>query len=185
MHARKPKRANSRMPLQISLFLSLPLFSLARSSHDIRTGLTSRLGAGRAAMYNCFGINNSYTVESNYHMDRNVHRTSPIPALNSPGSNPRKTIGYSPTHWRCVGKALAVALLDLHGHNPYSRLPQSVFVNLIGLQKYLFNVIKQRRQSKVRKKKRVHADNIAAPPTDDCATQNELKNVNSNIHSKL
>lgn len=125
----------------------------SKSIHDASTGVHSKSGAGRAAMYSSFRLMHSYTLESHYHMDRTVHRTNKVAAINSPGRNlKKKTMGYSPAHWRCVGKASAVALLDLRDSNPFSRLPGSFFRNLRGMRKYLQKVITDR-QAKAAKRK--------------------------------
>uniref|UniRef100_A0A0D3I047 Uncharacterized protein n=2 Tax=Emiliania huxleyi TaxID=2903 RepID=A0A0D3I047_EMIH1 len=45
-------------------------------------------------------------------------------AISPPPSPPRgAALKYTPAHWRDVGKALALAALDLHDINPASRLP--------------------------------------------------------------
>lgn len=136
------------------MFSNTNLSALTRSVHDACTGLTYKGGAGRAAIHSCFGVVHCYTLESHFYMDRGIHRTKEIATLNSPGRNPKKkTLGYTPTHWRGVGKAAAVALLDLHGDNPYSRLPDSFFHSLSGMRQYLRKIVTDR-QSKVKQKRR-------------------------------
>ena len=97
---------------------------------DKRDGL-SKEGSGRVAVYKMTGLTHVYTLECNYNMGRTVTRLQPphIPkgidkgAL-SPPPPPLKSVApkYTPDSWRDVGKALALAALDLLGVNPCSRL---------------------------------------------------------------
>jgi hypothetical protein len=97
---------------------------------DKRDGL-SKEGSGRVAVYKMTGLTHVYTLECNYNMGRTVTRLQPphIPkgidkgAL-SPPPPPLKSVApkYTPDSWRDVGKALALAALDMLGVNPCSRL---------------------------------------------------------------
>lgn len=86
----------------------------------------SKEGASRVAIYRMTGAAHCYTLECNYNMGRVVNKLAeplggralsprPIPA----GAVAPK---YSPETWAEVGRALAVAALDLRGANPLSRL---------------------------------------------------------------
>ncbi|KOO21434.1 zinc carboxypeptidase family protein [Chrysochromulina tobinii] len=90
---------------------------------DKRDGL-SKEGSGRVAVYKMTGLTHVYTLECNYNMGRTVTRLQPphIPkgidkgAL-SPPPPPLKSVApkYTPDSWRDVGKALALAALDMLG----------------------------------------------------------------------
>ena len=97
---------------------------------DKRDGL-SKEGSGRVAVFKMSGLTHVYTLECNYNMGRVVNRIQPPhvpPGLNkarlSPPPPPLRTNSpkYTPESWRAVGRALAVAALDVVGANPCSRL---------------------------------------------------------------
>lgn len=89
-------------------------------------GEASKEGASRVAIYRQTGATHCYTLECNYNMGRLVNRLaeplhgrplSPLPI--APGCVAPK---YTPETWAEVGRALALAALDLSGFNPRSRL---------------------------------------------------------------
>jgi hypothetical protein len=97
-------------------------------STDKRDGM-SKEGSGRVALHKATGIIHSYTLECNYNSGRQRNAVSSATCDNGRASPAQP---YSPMpHTYCiasfeqVGRALAVALLDLHSLNPWTRLPTS------------------------------------------------------------
>ena len=97
---------------------------------DSRDGL-SKEGSGRVAVFKMTNATYVYTLECNYNMGKVVNRLQPPHAPKgvdknavSPPPPPLRTLSpkYTPDCWRSVGKALALAALDVTGANPCSRL---------------------------------------------------------------
>ena len=97
---------------------------------DRRDGL-SKAGSGRVSVYKMTDLTFVYTLECNYNMGKVVNRVQPphIPkgvdkSRVSPPAPPTRAVNpkYTPEAWRSVGKALALAALDIVGANPCSRL---------------------------------------------------------------
>ncbi|XP_059157796.1 cytosolic carboxypeptidase-like protein 5 isoform X3 [Physella acuta] len=103
---------------------------------DKRDGM-SKEGSGRVAIYKAIGIIHSYTLECNYNTGRMVNpvpqaygdegRATPPPAASFPPK-------YTPLHFEDVGKALAIACLDLVDANPWSRVVMSEHSTLYGVR---------------------------------------------------
>ncbi|XP_048517280.1 cytosolic carboxypeptidase-like protein 5 isoform X3 [Dendroctonus ponderosae] len=106
---------------------------------DKRDGM-SRAGSGRVAVLSCTGIIRSYTLECNYNTGRLVNV---LPPTVKEASGKVHTLPvppkYTPQLFEEVGKSLGASILDLTGHNPFSRLPNSEFHNLSGLRDWLRN----------------------------------------------
>ncbi|XP_023247249.1 cytosolic carboxypeptidase-like protein 5 [Copidosoma floridanum] len=115
---------------------------------DKRDGM-SREGSGRVAVYKSFGLIHSYTLECNYNTGRVVNT---VPArvkerfrkLHSQLYVPPK---YNPSVFEEVGAAFGPSILDMTGHNPNSRLPNSQYRSLKGLISYLKLISSNRYQS--------------------------------------
>ncbi|XP_030839188.1 cytosolic carboxypeptidase-like protein 5 isoform X2 [Strongylocentrotus purpuratus] len=91
---------------------------------DRRDGM-SKEGSGRVGIYKATGIIHSYTLECNYNSGRFVN--SLAPASNDEGrASPPPLAGYppkyGPQHYEEVGRATAIAALDITDTNPWSRL---------------------------------------------------------------
>ncbi|XP_041483945.1 cytosolic carboxypeptidase-like protein 5 isoform X1 [Lytechinus variegatus] len=91
---------------------------------DRRDGM-SKEGSGRVGIYKATGIIHSYTLECNYNSGRFVN--SLAPASNDDGrATPPPLAGYppkyGPQHYEEVGRATAIAALDINDTNPWSRL---------------------------------------------------------------
>ncbi|KAG5898456.1 hypothetical protein JTB14_015465 [Gonioctena quinquepunctata] len=104
---------------------------------DKRDGM-SRAGSGRVAVLSLTGIIKSYTLECNYNSGRLVNILPPT--IKEP-SGKMHTIHvppkYTPQVFEEAGRSLAASILDLTGHNPLSRLPNSEFHTLSGLRDWL------------------------------------------------
>jgi hypothetical protein len=119
---------------------------------DAKKGLTAE-GSGRVSTYLRYGLIHSYTIESNYNTSRvgnEVPATEGDPggAAGDSGSvtftpNPEKYTSYS---WAGVGRAMLVAMLDLRGENPCSRIPNSRHRRLEEMRRKVYEVVKQRKE---------------------------------------
>jgi len=102
---------------------------------DQAKGLSAE-GSGRVATYLKHKLIHSYTIECNYNTSR-VGNEIAAPDIDPGGSivtaasafttNPEK---YTPSIYHGVGRACVIAILDLRGHNPCSRIPKSKFKTL-------------------------------------------------------
>jgi len=90
---------------------------------DKRDGMCKD-GSGRVAIYKATGIVHSYTLECNYNTGITIN---PLPSNQEPVHFPPR---YTPVTWQGVGKALAVAALDMIGENPSSNVQLSEFNTL-------------------------------------------------------
>ena len=101
---------------------------------------SSKEGSGRVALYQATGLIHCYTLECNYNTGRAVNRLSPATADNGSASPPPSTTlppKYTPAIYEQVGQAVAVALLDILGINPWSRIPNSSLNTLSAIRQWL------------------------------------------------
>ncbi|CAH2004531.1 unnamed protein product [Acanthoscelides obtectus] len=106
-----------------------------------KTDGRSRAGSGRVAVLSLTGIIKSYTLECNYNTGRLVNvlpptTKEPCGRMHSINVPPK----YTPHVFEEVGRSLGSSILDLTGHNPFSRLPNSEFHTLSGLRDWLRNL---------------------------------------------
>ncbi|XP_074847649.1 cytosolic carboxypeptidase-like protein 5 isoform X3 [Carettochelys insculpta] len=114
---------------------------------DKRDG-QSKEGSGRVAIYKASGIIHSYTLECNYNTGRSVNsipvachdngRASPPP----PTTFPTK---YTVELFEQVGRALAIAALDMAECNPWSRLVMSEHSSLSNLRAWMLKHVRNLR----------------------------------------
>lgn len=106
-------------------------------------GGASKEGSGRVAIYRQTGLLHSYVLECNYNKGK---ETSFVPAAShdngraSPGTvkGTRPTVPiYVSEDWVDVGKGCAIAILDMNGINPWTRLVRSPWNNLDGAKQYV------------------------------------------------
>ncbi|KAM9155397.1 cytosolic carboxypeptidase-like protein 5 isoform 3-T3 [Pangshura tecta] len=113
-------------------------------ARDKRDG-QSKEGSGRVAIYKASGIIHSYTLECNYNTGRSVNsiptachdngRASPPP----PPTFPTK---YTVELFEQVGRALAIAALDMAECNPWSRLVMSEHSSLSNLRAWMLKHVR-------------------------------------------
>ncbi|XP_067406598.1 cytosolic carboxypeptidase-like protein 5 isoform X2 [Emydura macquarii macquarii] len=113
-------------------------------ARDKRDG-QSKEGSGRVAIYKASGIIHSYTLECNYNTGRSVNsipvachdngRASPPP----PPTFPSK---YTMELFEQVGRALAIAALDMAECNPWSRLVLSEHSCLNNLRAWMLKHVR-------------------------------------------
>ncbi len=91
-------------------------FSAKMMSANDRAGM-SRTGTSRVGMSQYCRTNMVYTLEANYHTSRTV---APVRAVDGvdPGVTPARPTPYTPETWRGVGRAVCLALLDMHCAEP-------------------------------------------------------------------
>lgn len=94
-------------------------------------------GTARAAIHRDCQVCHAYTFECNFHSGRSTKPMSSIlhPREECPGGAV-KTQGpmiYDQSCWAQAGESIIVSLLDVYGHNCYSRLPSSRYGSLARL----------------------------------------------------
>ena len=118
---------------------------------DQAKGLSAE-GSGRVSMYLAHGIIHSYTIECNYNTSRVGNEiaptdTDPCGAAVTPASpfttNPEK---YTPNTFAGVGRACVIALLDIRGHNPCSRISKSKFKTLDRVRNSVMMEVRSRKE---------------------------------------
>ncbi|KAM3675438.1 cytosolic carboxypeptidase-like protein 5 [Ammospiza maritima maritima] len=118
-------------------------------ARDKRDG-QSKEGSGRVAIYKALGIIHSYTLECNYNTGRSVNsipgachdngRASPPPQPNFPSR-------YTVDLFEQVGRALAVAALDMAECNPWPRIVLSEHTCLGNLRAWMLKHVRGLRGS--------------------------------------
>ena len=100
-------------------------------------GLTAE-GSGRVATYLSHGIIHSYTLECNYNTSKTANEV-PAPVGNPGGDSTDTPLSaaatplpekYTPATYHQVGRACVLAMLDIRGLNPCSRVPNSKWLSL-------------------------------------------------------
>ena len=107
----------------------------------------SREGWGRVSIYNATNCIHWYTLECNYASGKRLshlppkfnklkQKIEPESYLTDPKS--RLYWGKPPVYnieiFEDIGRAAVISILDLHDDNPISRVPKSVYKNLLGIR---------------------------------------------------
>lgn len=109
---------------------------------DKREGL-SKEGSGRVAMHKILGIIHSYTLECSYASGRSMNTIAPAANWNlrngaiSPPLHSDLPPKFQIEHYADVGKALAIAALDISETNPHTRVNNSSFGNLESVRNWI------------------------------------------------
>jgi hypothetical protein len=149
---------------------------------DQAKGLTAE-GSGRVATYLAYGLIHSYTIECNYNTSRVGNEVPPteqemgghdVTAATTFTTNPEK---YTPASYAGVGRACIIAILDLKGQNPCSRIPKSKFKTLdrfrnavvmeVRSRKEYFGKKLDRERRKSVQERKVSANSSPVPTPDD------------------
>eukprot|EP01039_Chlorochromonas_danica_P005597 gene5597-6162_t len=118
---------------------------------DQAKGLTAE-GSGRVATYLAYGLIHSYTIECNYNTSRVGNEVSPmdndyygpnVTPASTFTTNPEK---YTPNTYATVGRACVIALLDLRGQNPHTRITKSKFKTLERVRNAVVMEVRSRRE---------------------------------------
>ncbi|KAM9316913.1 cytosolic carboxypeptidase-like protein 5 [Gastrophryne carolinensis] len=111
---------------------------------DKRDG-QSKEGSGRVAMHKATGIIRSYTLECNYNTGRCVN-TIPAACHDSGRATPPPPPAFPPKFttdlFEQVGRAVAIAALDLEECNPWSRLIMSEYNSLANLRAWMLKHVR-------------------------------------------
>ncbi|XP_043460264.1 cytosolic carboxypeptidase-like protein 5 isoform X2 [Prionailurus bengalensis] len=116
-------------------------------ARDRRDG-QSKEGSGRVAIYKASGIIHSYTLECNYNTGRSVNS---IPAAchdngrASPPPPPAFPSRYTVELFEQVGRAMAVAALDMAECNPWPRIVLSEHSSLTNLRAWMLKHVRSSR----------------------------------------
>ncbi|XP_036433060.1 cytosolic carboxypeptidase-like protein 5 [Colossoma macropomum] len=105
-------------------------------ARDKRDG-QSKEGSGRVAIHKAIGLVHSYTLECNYNTGRSVNTIPPACHDNgraTPPPPPAFPPKYTPEIYEQVGRAVAIAALDMAECNPWPRLVLSEHSNLVNLR---------------------------------------------------
>ncbi|XP_026863314.2 cytosolic carboxypeptidase-like protein 5 isoform X2 [Electrophorus electricus] len=105
-------------------------------ARDRRDG-QSKEGSGRVAIHKAIGLVHSYTLECNYNTGRSVNTIPPACHDNgraTPPPPPAFPPKYTPEVYEQVGRAVAIAALDMAECNPWSRLVLSEHSSLANLR---------------------------------------------------
>merc|ERR1711871_884336 len=120
---------------------------------DMKKGLTAE-GSGRVATYLSHGIIHSYTLECNYNTSKFANevpetvghpqgQTQDYPLSAPANNNPEK---YTPSSYHGVGRACVLAMLDIRGINPCSRIPNSKWQSLEKLRAAILKEVGLRKE---------------------------------------
>ncbi|CAF0969548.1 unnamed protein product [Brachionus calyciflorus] len=109
---------------------------------DKREGL-SKDGSGRVAMHKILGLIHSYTLECSYASGRSMNTIPPAANWNprngaiSPPLHTDLPPKFLMEHYMDVGKALAIAALDISDTNPHTRVYNSSFGSLEAVRNWI------------------------------------------------
>ncbi|XP_041951933.1 cytosolic carboxypeptidase-like protein 5 isoform X1 [Alosa sapidissima] len=156
-------------------------------ARDKRDG-QSKEGSGRVAIHKAIGLIHSYTLECNYNTGRSVNTIPPACHDNgraTPPPPPTFPPKYTPDIYEQVGRAVAVAALDMAECNPWPRLILSEHSCLPNLRASL---LKHVRNSKaVNTSVRRNGSKTGSPPKNTglstSASENSLSRMRSNSTS--
>ncbi|XP_012676859.1 cytosolic carboxypeptidase-like protein 5 isoform X2 [Clupea harengus] len=156
-------------------------------ARDKRDG-QSKEGSGRVAVHKAIGLIHSYTLECNYNTGRTVNTIPPACHDNgraTPPPPPTFPPKYTPDIYEQVGRAVAVAALDMAECNPWPRLVLSEHSCLPNLRASL---LKNVRNSKgVYTSVKRNGSKTGSPPKNtglsSSASENSLSRMRSNSNS--
>ncbi|CAH1772928.1 unnamed protein product [Owenia fusiformis] len=159
---------------------------------DRKSG-TSKEGSGRVGMYKSIGILHSYTLECNYNTGRMVN--SVPPAYGDDGrATPPPVAGFPPKytieHYEEVGRACAVAVLDMTETNPWSRLTLCEHSCLHGVREWVRRYIRSLRGQprslprNMAKAAKAASSAVAAAAASHNATRNSKVTNDASRYSK-
>ncbi|KAF4114998.1 hypothetical protein G5714_005221 [Onychostoma macrolepis] len=153
-------------------------------ARDKRDG-QSKEGSGRVAIHKAIGLIHSYTLECNYNTGRSVNSIPPACHDNgraTPPPPPTFPPKYTPQVYEQVGRAVAVAALDMEESNPWPRLVLSEHSSLVNLRA---SILKHVRNSKsLASNTRRNPAKTSSPPKptslSTSASENALNRPRSN-----
>ncbi|XP_078255479.1 cytosolic carboxypeptidase-like protein 5 isoform X2 [Rhinoraja longicauda] len=148
---------------------------------DKRDG-QSKEGSGRVAIYKAIGIIHSYTLECNYNTGRYVNpvpsachdngRATPPPAPTFP---PKYTVEV----FEQIGRALAIAALDIADCNPWPRVVMSEYSCLTKLRAWMLKYVRNIRNTAMSKRNGARISKAFGGITSS-VSENSLSKTKSN-----
>ncbi|XP_064847868.1 cytosolic carboxypeptidase-like protein 5 isoform X1 [Oncorhynchus masou masou] len=161
-------------------------------ARDKRDG-QSKEGSGRVAMHKAIGLLHSYTLECNYNTGRTVNTIPPACHDNgraTPPPPPAFPPKYTPEIFEQVGRAVAIAALDMADCNPWPRLVLSEHSSLTNLRAWTLKHVRNSKGLNTHAQPRTHnSGNKASPPKSfntsltSSASDTSLSHVRCNRHS--
>nr|XP_033795625.1 LOW QUALITY PROTEIN: cytosolic carboxypeptidase-like protein 5 [Geotrypetes seraphini] len=123
---------------------------------DKRDG-QSKEGSGRVAIHKATGIIHSYTLECNYNTGRSIN-IIPMACHDNGRASPPTTTGfpfrYTTEVFEQVGRAMAIAVLDMAECNPWPRIIMSNITALINLRAWMLKHVRNIKNITAGSKKR-------------------------------
>ncbi|XP_021109263.1 cytosolic carboxypeptidase-like protein 5 isoform X3 [Heterocephalus glaber] len=138
-------------------------------ARDRRDG-QSKEGSGRVAIYKASGIIHSYTLECNYNTGRSINS---IPAAchdngrASPPPPPAFPSRYTVELFEQVGRAMAIAALDMAECNPWPRIVLSEHNSLTNLRAWMLKHVRNSRGLSSTVNSGVHKRGPRTPPKNN------------------
>ncbi|XP_067840475.1 cytosolic carboxypeptidase-like protein 5 isoform X2 [Heptranchias perlo] len=148
---------------------------------DKRDG-QSKEGSGRVAIYKATGIVHSYTLECNYNTGRCVNPVPPACHDNgraSPPPPPTFPPKYTIEIFEQVGRAVAIAALDMADCNPWPRVVMSEYSGLTKLRAWMLKHVRNTR-SMAMSKKNVTRISKGSSGITSSVSENSLSKIKSN-----
>ncbi|XP_065129559.1 cytosolic carboxypeptidase-like protein 5 isoform X1 [Paramisgurnus dabryanus] len=144
-------------------------------TRDKRDG-QSKEGSGRVAIHKTIGLVHSYTLECNYNTGRSVNTIPPACHDNgraTPPPPPTFPPKYTPEVYEQVGRAVAIAALDMAQCNPWPRLVLSEHSSLMNLRA---SILKHVRNSKGLAANRKNSNTKTASPPKPALSSSASEN---------
>uniref|UniRef100_A0A8C8FPV1 Cytosolic carboxypeptidase-like protein 5 n=1 Tax=Oncorhynchus tshawytscha TaxID=74940 RepID=A0A8C8FPV1_ONCTS len=160
-------------------------------ARDKRDG-QSKEGSGRVAMHKAIGLLHSYTLECNYNTGRTVNTIPPACHDNGRATPPPPPAfpQIYPEIFEQVGRAVAIAALDMADCNPWPRLVLSEHSSLTNLRAWTLKHVRNSKGLNTHAQPRTHTSgNKASPPKSfntsltSSASDTSLSHVRCNRHS--
>ncbi|KAM3860913.1 cytosolic carboxypeptidase-like protein 5 [Diretmus argenteus] len=165
-------------------------------ARDKRDG-QSKEGSGRVAIHKAIGLLHSYTLECNYNTGRTMNTIPPACHDNgraTPPPPPSFPPKYTPEIFEQVGRAVAIATLDMAECNPWPRLVLSEHSSLMNLRAWILKHVRNTKGLSTHIHTHIpprihHSGSKASPPKSfnnslsSSASENTLSRVRSNSHS--
>ncbi|XP_066524503.1 cytosolic carboxypeptidase-like protein 5 isoform X2 [Hoplias malabaricus] len=152
-------------------------------ARDKRDG-QSKEGSGRVAIHKAIGLIHSYTLECNYNTGRSVNTIPPACHDNgraTPPPPPAFPPKYTPEVYEQVGRAVAIAALDMAECNPWPRLVLSEHSNLVNLRACMLKHVRNSKGFSTNTRR--NTTKSSSPPKSSGLSSSVSENSLSRSHS--
>lgn len=155
-------------------------------TRDKRDG-QSKEGSGRVAIHKSIGLVHSYTLECNYNTGRSVNTIPPACHDNgraTPPPPPAFPPKYTPEVYEQVGRAVAIAALDMAQCNPWPRLVLSEHSSLVNLRASILKHVRNNKGLTAANRKNANTKSTSPPKAalSSSASENSLNRARSNAN---